>query len=352
MKKFKQVKSILILTLLVCVMAFTSACSKKVAPSTQLVVTVAGTEIYLDEMMYYIYALEAEGNYYDQLYKQMGGGSYWDLEYTPGVTMREHSKQNLIDSVVMYEVLYDKALEAGFTITDEEKEEANSYSSQIMENLSVEQLKITGLTKDLLSKVQEKLIVSEKYYTSIKETIELNEEEIKASVDFDKFRQYNTEYLFISSYKVDENNGNVKMTSDELKTAKATLEKALSKAKLGTDFETIISEYPEITTSTQNFIFGANDLESEYQDAAIVLDNGEITSKVVETANGYYIIKMLDKESRESYDEAVAIALANAEEEAFQAQYEEIEKDYEVVVNEEVWDKIVIGNTTYVSLTK
>ena len=58
MKKTKRVMSFLLIGVLALGMAFTTACSKKADTTSSLVVTVGDNEVYLDEMMYYIYAVE------------------------------------------------------------------------------------------------------------------------------------------------------------------------------------------------------------------------------------------------------------------------------------------------------
>ncbi len=346
MKKSKRVMSFLLIGVLALGLVFTTGCSKKANPASSLVVTVGDKKVYLDEMMYYIYAVESEGNYYEQMYQQYYNMSYWDSEFTEGITMREQTKQYLIDTVVMYEILYNKAVDAGYALTDEEKKEAETNADTIMTSISTEQIKATGFSKAILTKVQEKLILGEKYYNKMIEDLNLNEEEITATVKKSDYKEYSTEFLFVPTKSYDANKQVVELSDDEKAAAKETLTKALDKVKAGEDFASIVKEDETIETDSLSFIKGDTNVEQEYQDAAMKLANGEYTDSIVETEYGYYIIKMVDNEATTKYEAAVEKAISTAEQEGFDEAYNKIKEDYTVTVNEKVWEPIVLGNVT------
>lgn len=355
MKKTKRIISFLFTSVLVLGMIFATGCSSKsknLDPTNSLVLTIGDNKVYLNELMYYIYAVEAEGEYYDQMYQEYFNSSYWDMEYAEGVTMRDQTKQYIIDTAIMYEVLHDKAVDNGYTLTEEELAEANTNAETIMTGLSKEQLEITGFTTDVLSKVQQKLMLGEKYYSEILEGLDINEEEITASVKYEDYRQYDTEYLYVPTASYDETNTLISLSEEEIKAAKESIENALKKVNAGDDFATIIEADPTVQTSELGFVYGDGTIDSEFQDAAILLENGEITDKVIEAETGYYIIKMVDNNSKASYEAAVADAIAQVEEEKFDEVYDELLKLYETEVNNTVWDTIIMGKTTIVATSK
>ncbi len=87
----------------------------------KLILTVGGDKIYEKDMMYDIYTAEQFAMQMDQLYQQMGSGSYWDTEMEEGMTGRDSTRNQIIEAVQESVILYDKALAEGFTLTDEEK---------------------------------------------------------------------------------------------------------------------------------------------------------------------------------------------------------------------------------------
>ena len=71
---------------------------------------------------------------------------------------------------------------------------------------------------------------------------------------------------------------------------------------------------------------------------------GEV-SDVLEGTDGYYIIKLTDNTSTESYDNAITQAKETAEEEAFDEEYtSNIEPNYAVDIDYDVWDNIAVGS--------
>lgn len=347
MKKTKRILSFILLFVLALGMTFASGCSKKEDPAESVVVTVGDTNITLDEMMYYIYAVEASGQQYEALYQQYYGTSYWDSEYSEGVTMRDQAKSYVMDTAVMYEILYQKAVEAGYTLTDDEKTEAETNVDSILTNMSSEQKKVTGFTKESLTKTMEKLSIAKKYYDELIDGFDIDDEAIKDTIKYDDYRQYNTEYLFASTTKYDENYNTVDLTDEEKEAKKASITAALDKVKAGDEFSAIAEADTNLTTSTTNFVNGDSTADADYEAAAVKLENDGI-SDIVETASGYYIIKMVDNNSTESYDAAVEDAISSAENDAFETKYEEMKKEYTITENDKVWGSIVIGNTTIV----
>jgi foldase protein PrsA len=136
----------------------------------------------MDELMYYIYSIEKEGNYYDKLYLSYYGTGYWDIEYEEGVTVRDTAKNYAINSAVMYEILYEKAKEAGYVLTDEEIASSKNYADQVFREMTVQQLQVTGLTKDVLIKVNEKMALGQQYRDFMTEGLGLDKQAITDSV--------------------------------------------------------------------------------------------------------------------------------------------------------------------------
>jgi PPIC-type PPIASE domain. len=328
--------------------AFTTGCSKS-GPSKTLVVTVGNDKIYMDEMMYYIYTVETTGAYYDNLYKQNLGSSYWDIEQD-GKTMRDTAKEYIMYTAVMYDIMYDKAMAAGdYDLTADELKKNETSADQLLSNLSKDQLKITGFTKKSLLKTMKKITIGEKYYNKIIDDLKLDKDAIKKTVDKDKYRQYNTEYLFAATTSYDTNSNIVNLSKDEQAAALASINSALEKVKSGKTFEDIAKDDTTLKTSTRNFVYGDGTAETEYQDAAIKLNKDEYSTDVIKTAYGYYIIKMDDNNATDSYDKAVDSAVQSKETEGFNTEYEKIKKDYTITTEDKIWDAIVIGSTTIVN---
>lgn len=345
MKNFKKGLSFLLIFVLALSMTLMTGCAKKEKSEfDKVVVTVNDSKVTLGDMMYYIYAVESQGNYYEQMYQAYFGTSYWDTEYEEGKTIRQMLKEYVMDQVVMNEILYDKAVAAKVTLTDEEKADNEASVTEMFDSLTESIIKQTGFTKEKLQVMQEKTAIVYKYQDSLVEALDIDDEAIKAGVDVDKYRQYNTEYMFFATTTTNEA-GESASISDEDKAAKLKqANEVLEKAKEGKTFEELIVDYEGATNDVSNFVSGDEALGAEYEKAALKLDNNAF-SKVVETEDGFYVIKMVDNDSKESYDAAVEEAIGQEEAAKFTESYEAMKKDYKITENEEIWSTIVMGET-------
>jgi foldase protein PrsA len=350
-KKSKKILNLLLIALLAVGMTLTG-CSKKQNPAESLVLTVNEQNVYLNEMMYYIYAVEASGAQWEQMYQTYYNSSYWDTEYEEGKTMRDQAKEYVMDTAIKYEIIYDKAVKADYTLTEDEKLQAESNAATILSEMTEDVLKITGFTKEILTKVQEKLMLGEKYYSKVVEDLAIDNDAIKDSIKFDDYKQYNTEYIFAATSKMDESYNAVELSDEEKAAAKTAVTDALEKVKEGAEFADIVKDNDTLTTADANFVYEDGSMETEYQDAAMKLENGDVTDSIIETETGYYIIKMVDNNSSESYDTAVSDAIATAEDEGFTAEYNKMKEDYTTTINAKVWDSIKLGNITIVATTE
>ncbi len=320
-----------------------------------LAVTIDGEEIMLSDAMYQIFGAEVNGAYYESVYQNYYGVSFWDQEYTDGtgeepVSMRDYMKAQTMDSIIMYEILAMEAEKSGMTLDEEEVEE---YRAQIAELVNQEEesaaagIEYVGFTQENLDEEFRILSLALKYYEYLEEGLSVDEEEIRAGMDYEDYREYLTEYLFLQTSSLNEEFERVDQTDEEKAVSRQTMEEALEMAGEGMSFDEIAAELEDggVSTGTRNFTRDSVSVNEDYIDAAIVLEVGEYTG-IVETDDGFYIIRLTDDDSDAVYETAVEEALNLAITEAFYEKYNEILEGYTVTVNSEVWDELPFGEIT------
>lgn len=347
MKKLKKIISTALVATMVLSMALTAGCGKKDNNASKEVLTVNDTKIHMDEMMYYILMQEFQLAQTEQMYQAYFGQSYLDSEYSEGVTVREMAKTSTMDAVTTYEVLYQEAVKNKYKLTEEEGKQCDESVTQLMAGITEEQLKLTGLTEETIREITEKMTIGLRYMQDTIDKFDIDDEAIKAGINKDEYRQYNTEYLFVSTAKSDTEGKAITPTEEEKKAAKAKLEAVVEKVKVGEEFAKIVEADATIQTQTSNFIKGKSTQGEEYEKAALLVENEKV-SDIVETKDGYFIIKMIDNNSQEAYTTACTDAVSKEEQTQFTAKYEELKKDYKIKINEDVWGPIVMGENTIV----
>ena len=314
------------------------------------VVKVGNTKIGMNEMMYYIYQTEEEGSYYEELYSNYFDDSYWDMEYEEGYTFRDFFKEETMNHAIMHTIFEEKAEKAGYSLSKEEKTEIAEQAQSFYEDLSEAQKATMGLDAKEIAVIKEKMALSDKYYEEVMSGIQIEEELAEQRVDPDEHRQYDVEYIYIPTVEYDEEFNPTELSEEAKEDAYEMILDMLEEAKEADDFTELIPEDSlDIEAGVISFMEGDELFGAEFEKAALELSNGQISERIVEEEDGYYIVKMLNDNSMESYDDEVAAMQERLVYEEFQKIFEQMKAEYKIEIDKSIWDEIVIGNTIYES---
>ncbi len=314
------------------------------------VVKINNTKVGMDEMMYYIYQTEQTGNYYEEFYRSYFGSSYWDMAYDEERTFRVVEKEETMNSAVMYTIFEEKAEEAGYSLTNEEKEEIAADAQIFYDELSENQKTVMNLDVEKITAIQEKITLASKYYDEVMSDISINEELAASVVEWEEYRQYDIEYIYIPTVEYDEAYNMIPYDAEAKKEAYDIIVAILPEAMEADDFTELIPEDSlDLEAGVIGFLKGDELFGATLEKEALKLSNGQVADHIIEEEDGYYIIKMVNDSSTETYDEEVELAIENAKYQEFQKVYEQIKADYTIEINNSIWDDIVIGNITYES---
>jgi len=341
----------------------------------RVIFTVNGEKTYLGDMMTDIYMTESTGQYMDSLYKQNYGAtaSYWNAETDDGQTYGELLKDNTLEAAMQRAMLYNEAVAAGFTLSEEDNANCEESATSTFDQLTAAVRNKTGLTKEAILAYYQKKTLADNYKASWIDTFEIDDEALikEAGINETDYRQYDIQYYYIPYGKQAEDGSQTTMTDAEKKAAVEELEASYKDIAGLKDFTTYINSSTEtpaegeeaeatkdegpkapegtnIKYSTKSFIekdedvFG-DDLIKEIKK----MDNNSITDGVVEDENGCYIIKMVENNSKESYESECEAVVTEEENKVFQEKIEELEVDkYFIEVNDKEWDKVEFGKVT------
>lgn len=311
----------------------------------KLILTVNGEKTYLEDMTYQIMQSEQMHNSIASLYQQMGyTQSYWDME-NDGVTTQQNVREEIINNEIEQQILYAEAVKNGYEATEEEKEEAKTSAKETLENMSDEQKKKTGFTEEELAEILTKEAVTLRYKQDLIDSFDIDDEEIRAGVDKEQYREYKTQCFYVSTEADEEGN---ELTSAKKEELKAALVKEAEAAKNTEDWSEVLDSEDEeqvVSYKTIDFIKEDESYDAAVMEKAMTMANGEI-SDVVEGEDGYYIIKMVDNNSTDRYEEEVTNAIEEAESQRFDEEFLSIYETYEVKVNSKEWNKVELGNLT------
>jgi hypothetical protein len=288
------------------------------------------------------------------------GSSVWDNSYMgddsnvdSSLTLSAGLKEEIINAETAYHVLYQEAVNAGLSLTDDEKAEVTEEVSSALKGLSFLQKLQLNISKSSLTKRFTKRKLADKYKESQQETLNASVDEDAAIKDISKkdYREYKIQYYAFSNTTTDDD-GNTKKRSSK---AKAKLLKELTalqtKSKSAKDFSSLLGD-EESDISYSETSFTEQDGWSMVTTKKLLkqikaLKKKEISGIIEDKKTGYTLfVKMTDNNSTDSYDSACESAIEEAQEEAYNTWYEGILENYTTSTNEDVWDDIDIGTVT------
>lgn len=324
MKKTGKLISIWLVLIIIGLSLQAAGCSRAAkAKSETLVLTVDDTKVYLNEMMYHVMLAEMQGELYASVLQN--GEDYWDMDDGNGATMAEVAKDMAMDNAVKYQLFYDLAMQKGYEMTDEEKEISKSQAENIMLNISAEVLQKLELSEEQLLIILDKIAIATRYYNDFVKTLDVDEEVIRDTFDPADYQQYDIEYIYA--------------TKKEL----AELEELKEEVKNATEFDQL-SDKTSLKIGNLSFLSGKDTFgeETNLEEEIVSMNPGEV-SDIIETVKGYYIIRLKDNTSKDSYETAVSDAVEQAKEEAFESAYEKLKKEHQITINNKIWKKVKMG---------
>ena len=308
-------------------------------------VTIEGDKYYQEDLAYYIYGIESTYDGYDQMF----GGQYWDMvvDQNTGATARDMAMQEAINSTLFTEILYRDATSNGYSLTEEEKETVAENVASLLEGQIPEAvIKKNNFTEKYLTDVLSKTTLVNRYRQDIIDELDIDDEGIKAGIDFEDYRQYDIEYIFISTETKDADDKTVTMDDADKAIAYEKIEAMAETAKDTEDWSTLIPEDEEqLTYRERSFTEAESPFSDEFTAQVIELEKGSY-SGILEDNLGYYYIHLVDNTSTESYDDAVEEAITAAENEGFTEAYSDIEANYDYVVNDKSLKRLIMGTIT------
>ncbi len=304
------------------------------------VVTIDGTDYYLSdvEIMYNVYQQEAQIESMSQMLISYGSTSYWAQQ---GVA--ESGRTTAMDMSIKQLLLYKEAEKAGKKITDEEKAEITKDVDLMMDNLGKARLRKTGFERESVIDYLCKVKVALNYYNELIEGYGVTEEDVKASVKEDDYKEKKIEYISANITETDKDNKTVDVSDEKKAEYKAQLEKYVTEAKAGKTFKDLVKSDDKVySVSEKAYLATDTSLDEAVKKACEKLANGEY-SEVVEIEGYLIVAKMVDTDSKDAYKKALEDAVAKEEEKKFTEQYAKLQETYNVSINTTEWEKIKFG---------
>lgn len=272
-------------------------------PASQLVFTVGQEEVYLDEVNLYILQnvvnLGLTGDYLENTTAQDGSKA------------SEYYKQQILELIRDYKVMYSIAKKQGIVLSEEEEKSVRSDVVQFMGSINGTTLNRLGITQDCVTEVYKQRYLVKKLEESVKKEVTVEDQ------------NYTTMYILLfpkvemtedGDYKRQEDGKTPVMLSEEMiARRKKDADEAYKELSDGARIEEIAEKYGVSAYSGEesNLTGSFGTPFSEYAES---LKENEY-SPVIETESCYAILKMVEVNNQELADQIMSYYKADLEEE-------------------------------------
>ena len=255
---------------------------------------------------------------YQNIYGYAYGMNLWEQDFgqlETGSTLEDYVKGVTLNELVNIMCMEQLAKQQKITLTEAETEKVAKAAEEYYESLSKEERSYIGIDKSKLKRYYEKYAAAQKLYRTLTEGI--NEE-----VSDDEARVVRIQQIFVKSQE----------------TARLVQEKLSGKEK----FENVANTYNEASVMERYLARG--EYEKAIDDVVFRLDNNEV-SNVVETKDGYYIFKCLNKFDKEMTEENKGNIIIKRRKEQFDDKFIEFVDTSLFELNEKAWNDIKIDTS-------
>lgn len=273
----------------------------------------------LPEMMVYLTNIQ---NQYESVY----GTEIWNINLGD-MTLEQNVKDIALAQIAQIKTMNLMAEKYQVELTKEEKEQAEYIAKVYYASLNETEIEAMGVSQEIIEGLYREYALANKVYQYIIK-------DINPEISDDEARTIKVQQILLKTYATDGTGRKIEYTEkakeDTYKTACEVWEKAMA----GEDFDELIRHYSEGEKSTCSF--GKGEMDPAFEKAAFNLGTGEI-SEIVESEEGYHIIKCISTFDKEETDSNKIKIVEQRKKEVFSQEYDAFVETLTRKLNEELW---------------
>ncbi len=276
----------------------------------------------LAELMVY---LTNTKNRYENVY----GKEIWNASYD-GETLEDNIKDTVLASIARVKAMNLLATKYNITLSTDEQQRVQQAAAEYFSSLSEHECERLNVNEELIKNMYVEYALAGKVYGHL--IADINPE-----ISDDEARTITVQHIFIKTYTMNENGEQIPYSEAAKENAYKRAQEALERAKSGDEFTSLVAEYSDDSTPTVSF--GKGDVESAIEEAAFNLGKDEI-SGIVETSQGYHIIKCISTFNRDETDRNKIKIIEKRRTEVFNEEYSGFVDGLTKNFNEELWESV------------
>ena len=305
-------------------------CGSKPLDGSQVVATVGEKEVTLGEANFLLRYQQVQTEYY---YESLLGTGIYEMDlYGTGSTYGDEFKADVMGQIQEYYVVEQKAADYGVALTDEEKAKITEVATAFLEANDADVKEQMTADQATVERVLTLMTLRSKVAATVKA-------EADVTITDEEAIQRGFSYISISKGSED-----TALTEEEVAAYKEKLTAVAASVKEGNSMEGAAVEQG-MTAYNGNYGEGTSQYYAEELLAALDgVKEGEVT-EIIETETDLHIgviTAEIDEEATANMKETL---LASAQTEYYNGLLETWMAEYEVTVNDSVWEQVVFDRS-------
>lgn len=310
-----------------CLVLFGTACNKKIVLTTGFE---EGELFKIDKAVctkseYLVYLVNMQ-NMYENAY----GDSIWEMNTRDGEPLEEGLKETVLARISRVKVMNLLAEKKKISLSKDDEKKVAMAAAQYYSTLSQSEKDFFGLGEEDYKKMYREYALANRIYGYLVK-------DINPEISDDEARTITVSHILIKTYSVDSSGNRVEYDDAQKREAYQKAEDIVNSLFQGEKFDALIPKYNEDEKS--QFMFRRGEADPVYEEAAFNLASNEI-SGIVETSEGYYIIRCDNMLDRDETDRNKLNILNQKRNEAFEKEYNDFLGERTGNLNEDLWESI------------
>lgn len=277
----------------------------------------------LPEIMVYL------TNTQDQ-YESVFGKEIWKTDLD-GVTLEENIKETVLAQLAQIKTMNLLAEKHGVTLDENELKKVQEAAKEYFLSLNETEREVLQVDEEMINKLYAEFALANKVYEYIIK-------DINPEISDDEARNITVQYVLIKTYIRDGTGKKIEYSENARQDVLRQIEDILEQARQeDSDFEELVLQYSE--GEKGSISFGKGEMDPAFEVAAFNLETGEI-SEIVETQQGYNIIKCINTFNREETDANKVKIVEKRREEVFGQEYDAFITSLTRTINEPLWEEV------------
>lgn len=266
-------------------------------------------------------------------YENTFGSEIWEAQTDNG-TVEERLKESVLAKLAQIKAMNLLAKENGIELEPSEIAKAEATAAEYFSGLTPSDIEaMKGITEEEIVNVVKERAVADKLYEYIIR-------DINPEISDDEARTITVEQILLKTYTLDAAGEKIPMTDGrKLEVYHKAQEILSSLEEEDSSFEELMANYNEAEEGVVSF--GKGVVESIYEETAFNLGTEEV-SDVIETEEGYVIIKCISTFNREETEANKVKIVAKRKREVFGEQYDAFVATLTKELNESLWESVEI----------